>query len=164
MKPVVFGVASVAVVALIVGGVFWMMNQKQKPTIAQATAKAVDLDSKGKYAEAEAVLLEAQPRAKTTADKATILSRLAMTMEGRGDLNKALQYLRDYEKLVPNDYGNTAAIGELAEQMGDKALAIQEYNKAADLLDAMPTNGNSDVKVSNADEAASLRLRAKNVQ
>jgi len=161
-KPAILAAVVLSVVVLVgIGAVVWYMAQPKPLTVKEALLKADDLNNHAKFAEAKTVLLDAQTRAKTTADKASIISRLAQVESNTNELAAALKDYQEYEKLVPNEYANTANIAELAERMNNTKLAIEEYNKAITLLEAEPTNGDDTLKQRHDLEAGSLREHVK---
>jgi tetratricopeptide (TPR) repeat protein len=140
-KPAVIGGLSVLVVVAIVGGVLVLRYYVNLPKPKDVAAQADTLNAQGKYAQAEATLKQVESRAKTVADKALIWSRLAATVADRGDLTGSLKYRQEFDTVMPGDYSNELAEGDLLMQLNRKPEAIAAYQRALAALKKLPSSG-----------------------
>jgi len=131
--------------AAVVGVAIWYF---MLPTPAAAMTKADDLNMKGKFAEAQAVLKQARWRAYSRTDKQLLQVGLANSNYDAGNLAVALGDYQQAEKLGTVDYGTALAAGDAAERLGNKAEAVRQYQLAMDGLKNLPK---SEVQQENPD-------------
>ena len=123
----VAGLVGVGIISgLIYGGWYYL-----GPPSATTTANLVDqLDAAGNYSLAEAKLEEALPRAWKGSDKAIIVSRLAATNVDMGKDPTALTYFQQLNTLEPHQYATLISLGQIADTLGNKPVAIDAYTQA----------------------------------
>lgn len=127
-----------AVVAVVLGVVAWYLLLPSPKAVA---AQADDLNNHAKYSQAMTVLKAAQWRAWSKNDKILIVSGLATTSANAGDLNGALIYFQQLDKLVPDDYSTALTEGDILLRQGRKTEAIAAYKRALTALKKLPTEG-----------------------
>jgi tetratricopeptide (TPR) repeat protein len=117
----------------------WRLVPSAASTVA--TVDAVNAGQGGDYKQSYDVLKSAYGRAIFSKDKALILSRLAVAADEKGDKNEELADYQALDKLTPNDLATQQAIGDLADQLGHKDVAISAYKQAIKLMTARPDKG-----------------------
>lgn len=142
----VIALVAVAVVVAVLGAAGFLA-WRMVPSAGDSVKKADALDDQGKYAEALDLLQTANGRALSKDDKALVVSRLAATYSDMGDNPNALKYYQQLDQLDPNNYATLMNIGELAQNMGNKPLAVSTYSKAIDLLKAGKPNIGTQAKI-----------------
>jgi len=120
---------------LVAGGVVWYLSM---PTPEQAVKQADELNQKRQYIAAMAVLKKAQWRSYTQVDKALILSRQIATAMNSGDLEGALVYCQEFERVRPGDYSNLLNQAELLQRLDRPKEAATVYRRALEILKKLP--------------------------
>ncbi len=138
VKFAILGVAGFVVLALLAVGGVWYLSL---PTPTQAVKQANDLNAKGKYVQATAELKRAQWRAITKNDRLMLLGHLGATASNGRNLDGALDYYKQYDKIQPNDYSNSMAEGDVLLRLGRKNEAKEAYQRALEALKKLPVVG-----------------------
>lgn len=147
-KSIITTVIVIAVLAAALGaGVLAQFLQRQNqqttqpdeftltggPPLPSAVRDSQNLAASGKVEEANAKIdeaLAANPDATTTYE---LYIQRGINYQNEGKYPEALEQYRKAEA-VKQDFKVVRAIGDLAKQMGDKALAIEYYRKAIELI------------------------------
>jgi tetratricopeptide (TPR) repeat protein len=155
---VIVGVVSVVVLMVLAAGVVLVVNWLKMPQVDTKTAlnDARDKAFSGKKEEAIAVLEQQLKQAKSNEDKASLHMQMGAIYEGKSDFKPALEAYRQAGALMPS-FGTNDAIARAAEKSGDKALALEYYQKNLQLIKdgKVPYRGSSDRRVT---EEAIVRL------
>jgi tetratricopeptide (TPR) repeat protein len=134
-RVAVIGAASVVALVLLVVGVLWVAT----PTAAAAVAQSDKLNEAGSYSQALELLKRSQWKAWSKEDKILLVSRMASTATNQNDLRGALAYYQQLEELQNGvTFANAMNRAELAERLGDKQLAVEQYRQALEELKKLP--------------------------
>jgi tetratricopeptide (TPR) repeat protein len=144
MKPAAVAVAALVLVGAIVAVVLIVKNAT-KSTADETKAvltKAADKSFAGDQAAAIALLQDQLSRAKTSEEKVNLYLALGADYENKGDVKSALA---DYEKAaaINSSYGVNDAIARTAMAAGDKAKALDYYQRNRQLIKAGKANQHS---------------------
>ncbi|HSX01572.1 MAG TPA: hypothetical protein VLF67_05005, partial [Candidatus Saccharimonas sp.] len=108
------------------------------PSVQGAADQAERLNQERKPAEGLALIKSVQWKAWTKGDKLIVLSQLAGTSLALDRDADAIKYYRQMEALQGTTLANDLNLAEIGEKIGDKDLAIKEYQQAIVDLKKLP--------------------------
>lgn len=128
-------IVSVVVVVLIVGTVFLVKSLSSKPKVTTAAAlnDANDKLFSGKNDEAIAVINDQLKAAKSDEDKLALYMALGATYEDKKDNKAALAAFKKAGE-IKTAYGINESIARAAEAAGEKAVALDYYQRNRSLI------------------------------
>lgn len=135
-KPVIVGVAALVAVMLVVVAVVWLVQrpkQPPKPDTATVQKEALAKSFKKDYDGAIAALTAQLKNTKNDDEKLNLYLAIGNNYMQKPDAKRALGAFHEAAK-IRGSYGSYEGVARLAEQTGDKALALEYYQKTRALI------------------------------
>jgi hypothetical protein len=150
-KPaVIVAVVAVGAAVLVIVGVMVLMNVKQTPK-KQTSVVLNDARDKAFAGKKDQAITQLEAQVKQTSnpdEKLALYMQLGAIYESKGDGKNALAVYQEAGK-IQDSWGTNDAIARAAELAGDKALALQYYQKNLKLMKdgKAPEHGQDELKM-----------------
>lgn len=144
-RSVLIPLAAVIVIAI---GVWVGMRLNSHSTdnnaaLTESIDKSNDALAKGDYKASYETLKKATPKATTDEEKSKLYNQLAASAASTGNIPEAIKYLEKRHEIDPKSEAQDAyMLGTYYERSGQKAKAIDQYNKAIDYAKSQNTGPN----------------------